>query len=122
LLLKNLTPASGRQDHTTSPSAGNIIRLVTLPHPSYPAPNVRDDRETPLVGRDGGVLNVILVNRKPEYFVRLGWTAQIRLNPFDIIAPWRPNFPQPIEVPDHGPKHAFAESCAKAKKQLPPVR
>src|ERR1700739_2143089 len=28
-----LTPASGRQDHTTSPCAGNIIRLVTWPTP-----------------------------------------------------------------------------------------
>jgi hypothetical protein len=24
----NLTPASGRQDHTTSPSARNVIRLA----------------------------------------------------------------------------------------------
>jgi hypothetical protein len=33
----NLTPASGRQDHTTSPSARNVIRLLTrrvhrIPH------------------------------------------------------------------------------------------
>jgi hypothetical protein len=26
-LSANLTPASGRQDHTTSPSASNVIRL-----------------------------------------------------------------------------------------------
>jgi hypothetical protein len=26
-IITNLTPASGRQDHTTSPSAGHIIRL-----------------------------------------------------------------------------------------------
>jgi hypothetical protein len=48
LLLENLTPASGRQDHTTSPSARNVIRLLTLPRPPHPVPNVRDDRETPL--------------------------------------------------------------------------
>jgi hypothetical protein len=31
-------------------------------------------------------------------------------------------FPQPFEVADHGPKDAFAESRAKAKKRLPPVQ
>jgi hypothetical protein len=48
----NLTPASGRQDHTTSPSAGSAVRLRALPRPSHPAPNVRDDGDTPLF-RDG---------------------------------------------------------------------
>src|SRR5664279_3512932 len=36
LLLKNLTPASGRQDHTTSPSADKApssTRLLRPPHP-----------------------------------------------------------------------------------------
>ena len=53
LLLANLTPASRRQDHTTSPSASapfvkSAIRVHRIP------PHVRDDRETPLcVGRDG---------------------------------------------------------------------
>jgi hypothetical protein len=48
LLVENLTPASGRQDHTTSPSA--LASFVNAPpkHPSHPAPNVRDDRDTPL--------------------------------------------------------------------------
>ena len=68
---RNLTPASGRQDHTTSPSAAIVSRpravdrsriqenppcdhvaRPTLPRPPHPAPNVRDDRETPLY-RDG---------------------------------------------------------------------
>jgi hypothetical protein len=52
LLLENLTPASGRQDHTTSPSAtsassGAPSHLTPL-RPSHPTPNVRDDRDTPL--------------------------------------------------------------------------
>jgi hypothetical protein len=63
LLLKNLTPASGRQDHTTSPSARNVIRRLTLLRPPHPAPNVRDDREAPLLSRrdaqkDAGDLGV----------------------------------------------------------------
>jgi hypothetical protein len=44
----NLTPASGCQNHTTSPYACSLVRLATLPRPPHPAPNVRDDREAPL--------------------------------------------------------------------------
>jgi hypothetical protein len=49
----NLTPASRRQDHTTSPSAGSaLVRSTTRVH-RIPS-RVRDDRETPpQVGRDG---------------------------------------------------------------------
>ena len=53
LLLTNLTPASGRQDHTTSPSASCAVRLRALLRPPHPAPNVRDDRETPLLEDTG---------------------------------------------------------------------
>jgi hypothetical protein len=43
----NLTPASRRQDHTTSPSAsGALVRSAIRVH-RIP-PHVRDDRETPL--------------------------------------------------------------------------
>jgi hypothetical protein len=44
----NLTPASGRQDHTTLPSAISCARLAPPPRPPHLAPNVRDDRDTPL--------------------------------------------------------------------------
>jgi hypothetical protein len=48
-----LTPAPGRQDHTTSPYAtasfaARLSARPTLPRPPHPAPNVRDDGETPL--------------------------------------------------------------------------
>jgi hypothetical protein len=44
--------ASGPHDFAVRKS---VIRLLTLPRPPHPAPNVRDDHETPLcVGRDGG--------------------------------------------------------------------
>jgi hypothetical protein len=36
LLLKNLAPASGRQDHTTSPSAIACARLSQAPRPPHP--------------------------------------------------------------------------------------
>ena len=47
----------------------------TLPRPSHPAPNVRDDRDTPLlwVGM-AGVVGVIWGNREAEYFCRRHWT------------------------------------------------
>src|SRR5260221_12214915 len=60
ILLADLTPASGRQNHTTWPYASaSFVRLaiarLTLPRPPHPAPNVRDDREAPLLwARDGG--------------------------------------------------------------------
>src|SRR5260221_11086033 len=50
----SLTPASRRQDHTTSPSASAPFVNPRCSRPPHPAPYVRDDRDTPLsVGRDG---------------------------------------------------------------------
>jgi len=47
--LTSLTPASGRHDHTTSPSARSaLVRCATCVH-RIP-PRVRDDREPPLCG------------------------------------------------------------------------
>src|SRR6266478_5470467 len=52
-IVANLTPASGRQDHTTSPSASAPLVSTSPKRPPHPAPNVRDDRDTPLLrGRD----------------------------------------------------------------------
>jgi hypothetical protein len=45
----NLTPASGRQDHTTSPSASSAFVLSAISVHRIP-PRVRDDREPPLCG------------------------------------------------------------------------
>ena len=60
LLLKNLTPASGRQDHTTSPSALRAFRLEASKRPPHPALNVRDDRDTSLF-RGGMPRNLRLI-------------------------------------------------------------
>jgi hypothetical protein len=49
LLLANLTPASGRQDHTASPSARIALSSAAQPASIASRPYVRDDRETPLV-------------------------------------------------------------------------
>ena len=45
--LENLTPASRRQDHTTSPSALALFVISTTGVHRIP-PRVRDDREPPL--------------------------------------------------------------------------
>jgi hypothetical protein len=46
---QDLTPASGRRDHTTSPSASRAVRQKRIRVHRIP-PHVRDDREPPLVG------------------------------------------------------------------------
>ena len=55
--------------------------------PSHPAPNVFDDRETPLVWeRDGAHLLLICFGSGAEYFFRRGWTASISLIGLNIFA------------------------------------
>jgi len=71
----SLTPASRRQDHTTSPSASVSFVKDTFASTASRS-NVRDDRETPLcVGRDAMYIAVIWVFGKPEYFFSRGWTT-----------------------------------------------
>jgi hypothetical protein len=78
----NLTPASGRQDHTTSPSASapfvRALTRLTLQRPPHPVPNVRDDRDTPLSWeRDGESCRTDLDQRRSEIFLRMGMDRQI---------------------------------------------
>src|ERR1700733_8904061 len=53
LVSRNLMPASRQQDHTTSPS--DLLAFVWRNKPSIASrkPNVRDDRETPLLSGTG---------------------------------------------------------------------
>ena len=57
------------------------VRLSRDKRPPHPAPNVRDDRETPLVQGHGtaALMDVIWANREALYFRRNGWTASIGL-------------------------------------------
>ena len=84
--LRRLDASNGRQNHTALPSATFAVRRRAafaheqahpaktccapgVPRPPLPAPNVRDDRDTPLLwARDGGVVGVIWVEREAEYF------------------------------------------------------
>ena len=69
---RNLAPASGRQDHTTSPSASSVARRATPRRPSHPAPNVRDDREAPLRGHGTRGDNHIFLKNGSRIFLREG--------------------------------------------------
>jgi hypothetical protein len=64
----NLTPASGRQNHTTSPSAKKRARLARRRVHRIPS-HVRDDRETPLcLGRDGEDIDLIWASGEAQNF------------------------------------------------------
>ena len=68
----NLTPASRRQNHTTSPSASCAVRQRHVSVHRIPS-RVRDDREPPLlVGRDGGAYNFDLGKAGTEMFLQTG--------------------------------------------------
>jgi hypothetical protein len=94
LLLTNLTPASGRQDHTTSPSAISTVvgARPSLTSQSPPCENVLRTRHCrghrsphptsvtiairPSCGRGmAGVVGVIWGWREAEYFCAKGWTG-----------------------------------------------
>src|SRR4051812_14650380 len=77
--ITSLTPASGRQDHTTSPcaqhrSSGEVAAPIAS------RPNVSDDGQRPLLlGQDGGDKPVIWPGRKQKDFRTKDWTGQISL-------------------------------------------
>jgi hypothetical protein len=73
--------------------AVRLIRRPSAPpkRPPHPAPNVRDDRETPLFeGRGTGELvKVICPTWKAGNFSRREWTGQIRLMRLRKLDFWR---------------------------------
>jgi hypothetical protein len=81
----NLAPASGRQNHTTSPSASVPFVSDTFASTTSRA-TFRDDRDTPLLWvRDGTALLLFLPNEKAKYFCERDWTTQISLNCFNKL-------------------------------------
>ena len=86
IISANLTPASGRQDHTTSPSASapfvkGAARVHRIP------PRVRDDRETPLcVGRDGGSSKFDLGEARSGIFLQMGLDSRTTKQPVGQIS------------------------------------
>src|ERR1700691_15782 len=81
-IITNLTPASGRQDHTASPSADERSRQQRHPRPSHPSLTFVTIAKRPFVWAGmAGDIEVIWVKWEPEYFCKEDWTTQIRLNP-----------------------------------------
>jgi hypothetical protein len=70
----NLTPASGRQDHTISPSASvPFVKGTSASTASHRA--FRDDREPPLLsGETRGVKPLICPTTEAKYFSQQDWT------------------------------------------------
>src|SRR5258706_7112315 len=71
--LRDLTPASGRQNHTTWPYASaSFVRLafarLTLPRPPHPAPRSYDARSPLWWDRMAGVLALICPTAKAKNF------------------------------------------------------
>src|SRR2546421_1269573 len=75
----NLMPASGHQNHTTSPSARHVRSSFAPPlvH-RIPCPTSVTIAKRPSVGRDGVLIILIWVNREQEYFCERGWTTEIK--------------------------------------------
>ena len=74
LLLTSLTPASRRQNHTTSPSASApFVKGASASTASCPASVTI--ASAPLWDRTGRVIKVICGFGKPEYFCERGWTG-----------------------------------------------
>src|ERR1700760_2400185 len=77
---RGLTPASGRQDHTASPSAGCAHSPVAPSASTASRLHVRDDRDTPLMDEAGRLesLMLCLAIREAKYFSQDGWTTDGR--------------------------------------------
>ncbi len=84
LLLKNLTPASGRQDHTTSPSASGALVFGTIRIHRIP-PRGRDDRVSPLWDGTAADIEVIWGGGEADSFSRGGRTG--RKSTGEVICP-----------------------------------
>src|SRR3984893_3297473 len=76
LLLKNLTPASRRQNHTTSPSASKTLSSLAPLESIASNPASVTIAIRPSSGFDGVHIKVICGFGKPEYF--FGWDLTVR--------------------------------------------
>jgi len=84
-VVANLAPASGRQNHTASPSATASARL-TLRRVHRIPPNVRDDRETPLLERRDGDSKSHIFEKQKRFFFEQGTGRPNQLERLEEIA------------------------------------
>jgi hypothetical protein len=108
-IVANLTPASGRQDHTASPSANRCSRQQHHPRPPHPAPNVRDDREPPLLReRDGDQYASDLGFLKIRIFLREGLDTPLSDLPVGQVGSVK-IMVVPAKAGTHTPRQVFWE-------------
>ena len=80
----------GRQACTISPSAMRRARLARFSRPPHPAPNVRDDRDTPLSEEAGrGLVMLSWGLGEEEYFLRADWAGCVALTLLAKFVFWR---------------------------------
>src|ERR1700674_3975918 len=87
ILPRSLTPASGRQDHTTSPSALASLVLRRSPRPPHPAPTSVTIAIRPSYGC--GMcesIKLFLPNREAKYFLRRGLDSEFAKQPVGQIS------------------------------------
>jgi hypothetical protein len=99
LLPRSLMPASGHQDHTTSPSASTRARQSRGSRPPHPAPTFVTMANAPLRDRTGQVLKVIWVTREGKYFCKRDWT---RDQPTTVICPSGKSTGRRSTLPNYG--------------------
>jgi hypothetical protein len=90
----NLTPASGRQDHTTSPSALVPFVSSTISVHRIP-PHVDDVRNAPLLGRDGASRRFDLPDGESEIFLQMGLDSRIHQGRADLPVGQISSLPSP---------------------------
>jgi len=94
-IAQGLAPASGRQDHTTSPSAlASLVLRANVAHenrpaiiparappsrPSHSQSSVRDDAYAPHQDRNANTIWLMLALHEAIYFSRDDWTARFGL-------------------------------------------
>jgi hypothetical protein len=71
----NLTPASGRQDHTPSPSADQALSSLAPPASTASRPALMTLRNAPLWVRTARLSELICFRREAKYFCKGRWTS-----------------------------------------------
>src|SRR3954470_4992342 len=83
---QNLTPASRRQDHTTSPSAFNTVRQRCLIASIASRPASVTIASAPRWDETAAIKQVFCFGEEARYFCGQGWTGDLRNSPTRVIA------------------------------------
>jgi hypothetical protein len=92
-LPQSLTPASGRQDHTPSPSALALFVKSAAASTAF-RPAFVTIAKRPFEEQNARVVKVICPTSEAKYFFEQDWTGSISLIRFNKLAFWR-NCPGP---------------------------